>query len=460
MAEAVMMPNLGEAFAEAKILEWHKKVGDTIVKSDVLCDIETEKAVVEIESPGDGYLIKILAEEGRTVPLSNILAYIGKRNELLPKGIQKNTVSPDSHKKSRKTDMKNHDTVILRTRSTGTNTSGKVTPGTRATRVTTELEENSKNKPAYPCISPRANKLLMDCAIDAATIAGTGPAGRIVTRDVETYLEANDYRNIWITPAAKRLAIHEGINILQLKGSGESRRIMVRDIKRAIEEKPAMMSKMRQAIAKRLTQSCISIPHFFVMRSVDMTDLHTYNKELKKQGDFFSITDFILKSVMLTIKEFPLLNSVTDGTRIKLFSTVNLGIVVALEEGLIIPVLRNSEDMSIRELHKALEMLKKRVHSRKFLPEEISGSTFTVSNMGMFDVENFTAIINPGECAILAISSAMQRATVVDGQIKARSIMKMTLSSDHRIVDGITAAGFMNAIKRKLEDITLWKSLT
>jgi pyruvate dehydrogenase E2 component (dihydrolipoamide acetyltransferase) len=164
--------------------------------------------------------------------------------------------------------------------------------------------------------------------------------------------------------------------------------------------------------------------------------------------------------VILTIKEFPILNSVTDGTRIKLFSTVNLGIVVALEEGLIIPVLRNSEEMSIRELHKTLEILINKAHLRKLSPEEISGSTFTVSNMGMFDVENFTAMINPGECAILAISSTLQKAAVVDGEIKVRSIMKMTLSSDHRIVDGITAAGFMNAIKRKLEDISLWKSLT
>jgi pyruvate dehydrogenase E2 component (dihydrolipoamide acetyltransferase) len=459
MAKAVMLPDLGQTFAEAKILKWYKKVGDNVVKSDILCDIETDKAILEIESPDDGYLLKILVKEGRTVSIPYILAYIGKKNELLPKGT-KNTLSLESQTKSPKTNIENHDTVTLKTTNAGTNTSGKVTSGTKPTGVTTELEETSLKKPACPFISPRASKLLMDCAIDAANIAGTGPGGRIITRDIESYLEANDYGNIWITPAAKRLAINEGINILQLKGSGESRRIMVRDIKRAIEEKPETMSKMRQTIAKRLTQSYVSIPHFFVMRSVDMTDLHTYKKDLKEQGEFYSITDFILKSVILTIKEFPILNSVTDGTRIKLFSTVNLGIVVALEEGLIIPVLRNSEEMSIRELHKTLEILINKAHLRKLSPEEISGSTFTVSNMGMFDVENFTAMINPGECAILAISSTLQKAAVVDGEIKVRSIMKMTLSSDHRIVDGITAAGFMNAIKRKLEDISLWKSLT
>lgn len=457
MAKSVLMPNLGQTFEEAKILKWHKKAGDTLVKGDILCDIETDKAVIEIESPCDGSLLKILVKEDQIAPIHSILAYIGKKDERLPQEKRQKTLSRESKTKSRKTTMKTHGTLTVRTRDKGVDTSVKVSSGNK---VTTELKEGSGGKPTYPFISPRARKLLMDCSIDAANITGTGPGGRIGTRDIEAYLEAIDYRNIWITPAAKRLAINESINILQVKGSGESHRIMVRDIKRAITEKPKMMSKMRQTIAKRLTQSYISTPHFFVMKSVGMTDLLTYIKELKEQGEFYSITDFILKSVILSIKEFPVLNSVTDGTTIKQFSTVNLGIVVALEDGLIIPVLQNSEEMSLRELHNASEMLIKKARMRKLLPEEMSSSTFTVSNMGMLDVENFTAIINPGECAILAISSTLERAAVVDGHIKVRSIMKMILSSDHRIVDGVTAAGFMNAIKRKLEDITLWKSLT
>lgn len=460
MANVVMVPDLGQTFAEAKILKWVKKVGDHVVKSDILCEIETDKAVFEIESPGEGYLLKILVKEGQPVSHANILAYIGKKNELLTKGTQKNISSLESEAKSQRTNIENHDTVDLETRNEGTKPSGIVASGAKPTAAPTRIEGNGLKKPAGPFISPRASKLLRDCAIDVAHIAGTGPGGRVITRDIETYLEANDYENVLITPAAKRLAINEGIDILQLKGSGESRRIMVRDIKRAIEEKPEMMSKMRQAIAKRLTQSHASIPSFIVMRSVDMTDLHIYKNDLREQGKLYSITDFILKSVILAIKEFPILNSVTDGTRIKLFRTVNLGIVVALKEGLVIPVLRTSEEMNMQELHNTLEMLIDKTHLGKLSPEEISGSTFTVSNMGMFDVENFTAVINPGECAILAISSTLQKAAVVDGQIKVRSIMKMTLSSDHRSVDGITAAGFMNAIKTKLEDITLWKSLT
>lgn len=461
MPKKILMPNLGDTITDGTILKWYKKVGDSLVKGDILCDLETPKAIIEIESPDDGFLLEILVMEGQSIPSGAILAYIGKKNEPRFKVIRRETSSQKSQEQSQKKSTKTHGTVTKRTRENGIDTYVQVTSiPQKSTADRTELKERGVEQSIHPLISPRARKLIKGYAIDSLKISGTGPGGRIVTRDIEAYLESIDYRNIRITPAAEKLAINESINILQVKGSGESHRIMVRDIKRAITEKPKMMSKMRQTIAKRLTQSYIGTPHFFVMKSVDMTDLLTYKKELKEQGESYSITDFILKSVILSLKEFPMLNSVTDGTTIRMFSTISLGIVVALEEGLVVPVLQNSEEMSIKELHNVLEMLIKKAHLRKLSADEISSSTFTVSNMGMFDVENFTAIINPGECAILAISSTLERAVVVDGQIKVRSIMNMTLSSDHRIVDGVTVAGFMNAIKRKLEDITLWKSLT
>ena len=234
---------------------------------------------------------------------------------------------------------------------------------------------------------------------------------------------------------------------------------MVRDIEKAIAEKPKAMSKMRQVIAKRLTESFTTTPHFYATVSVDMTGLSAFRQELKARGESYTVTDFILEAVILSLKEFPAMNSVTDGTSLKWHSNVHLGLAVALENGLVVPPIRNAEELSIKELHDIARDLATRAREGKLSPDEMKGSTFTVSNMGMLDVENFFAIINPGEAAILAVASTIEKPVVINGKIEVRSIMKMTLSSDHRIADGNIAAAFVNAIKAKLQNLELWKRL-
>jgi pyruvate dehydrogenase E2 component (dihydrolipoamide acetyltransferase) len=278
-------------------------------------------------------------------------------------------------------------------------------------------------------------------------------------KDVNAYLDSLGYDKILITPAAKALAMQEGLNILRIRGTSEAGRITVQDVTRAIKEKPVKMSKMRMVIARRLTESFTSTPHFYVSRTVDMTDLLAFRKELKDRGEDFSVTDFILEAVILSLKEFPIVNSATDGTTVRWRGTVDLGMAVALEEGLVVPAIRNAEDLGMKELHKTVQSLAVKAREGKLLPDEMTGSSFTVSNMGMLDVDDFAAIINPGEGGILAVASTRERPTVVGGQIKIRSIMGMTVSVDHRIVDGSVAAAFINGIRRNLEDISLWKSL-
>lgn len=309
-------------------------------------------------------------------------------------------------------------------------------------------------------ISPRAKALADAKVIDPSRIKGSGPNGRIVEKDVLAYLAERGYANLRVSPAAKTLAAKQKVDILTVRGTGDSGRIMAGDVERALAERPKAMSKMRQVIASRLTHSFTTTPHIFVTVSVDMTDLLSYRQDLKKAGRDFTVTDFINEAVIMSLTEFPDVNSVTDGRTVTWHGSVNLGIAVGLENGLVVPVVRDAETLGIAELHEQATVLVQKAREGKLLPDEMSGSTFTVSNMGMMGVEQFTAIINPGEAAILAVGATVPTPVVRDGKIVVRSIMKITVSADHRVVDGMKAALFANAIKTKLEDTQLWKRLT
>jgi pyruvate dehydrogenase E2 component (dihydrolipoamide acetyltransferase) len=296
--------------------------------------------------------------------------------------------------------------------------------------------------------------------IDPSRIAGSGPGGRVIEKDVKTYLDAKGYSRLRISPAAKQLAAKEKLDVLAIQSTGDLGRISVADVQRALAERPKPMSKMRQVIAHRLTQSVVTAPHFFVTVEVDMSELVKFRAQLKEKGAPYTVTDIIAQAVVLTLKEFPEVNSVTEGKSTRWNSHVHLGVAVSLEQGLVVPAIRNADELTLAELNARAKELADKARAGKLTPDEMTGSTFTISNMGMLDVESFTAIINPGESAILAVSSTLQKPVVREGKVVVRSIMKMTLSADHRIIDGAMAARFVNAIKQKLEDVELWKLLT
>ncbi len=447
MAQAVVMPKFGQTTEESTIVKWHKKEGDVVKKGDIMFEIETDKAVLEVESFFDGVLLKRIIGEGETVPVSATVAFIGEKGEAVPDVVKP---VPAAKKEAAKPDQPvRKETGELRAAALAEPAPGR-----------TVIEKAEPVVPGRFFISPRAKALAKKSVIDPLRITGTGENGRVVERDVRAYLEKNGYFDLKISPSAKKLAALEGVDILTAKARSVSGRIMVQDIKTAIAERPKTLSKMRQVIAKRLTESFTTTPHFYISVSVDMTDLLAYRQELKDSGNVYSVTDFIFEAVIMALGEFPLLNSVSDGKTVRWHSSVDLGMAVALEEGLVVPVVRDAGEMSLLELHDAVKTLAEKARSSKLLPDEMSGSTFTVSNMGMMDVDNFSAIINPGESGILAVASTMAKAVVVNGKVAVRSIMKMTLSTDHRIVDGATGAAFVNAVKSKLEDIELWKSLT
>ena len=449
MATPIIMPKFGQMTEESAIVEWLKKEGDKVEKGDILFSVETDKSVMEVESFEAGTLLKITVPPGVSVPVQSTVGFLGSPGEAIPA-----VTAPAPAPKPE----------APRTAPTAA-----VAPKTPAPRIAESVAPVAappapvSAAPAAPAlfrISPRAATFARNSVIDPTRIKGTGPLGRVVEKDVQAYLDKHGYAQLRITPAAKEKAAKEKLDLLSLTGTGDGGRITMADVDRALAERPRTMNKMRQIIAQRLTQSVVTAPHFFVTVEVDMTELVKLRAQLKEKGAPFTVTDFIAEAAVLTLKEFPDVNSTTDGKTVRWHSRVHLGVAVSLEQGLVVPVIRNADDLTLAELNAQSKDLAERARAGRLPPDEMSGSTFTISNMGMLDVENFTAIINPGESAILAVSSTGKKAVVRNDQVVVRSIMKLTLSSDHRIIDGAMAAKFANAIKQKLEDIELWKRLT
>lgn len=443
MAQIVAMPKFGQMTEESTVLRWHRKEGETIRKGEVLLEIETDKAVLEVESFHEGTVLKIVVREGETVPVSAPLAVVGQPGEPIP---PIPVIAPPP-----KAEALSATPIAAAPRATGRR------PQSPAPSTPTAAPALAAPPRA---VSPRAKALLREHAVNPDNIRGTGPGGRVVEKDVRDYLAAVGYDRIRISPSARKLALNEGVDITAIRGTGAQGRIMVRDVELALAERPKPLSRMRLLIAQRLTQSFTTTPHFYVTVSADLTGLLALKKELTARKVEYSVTDFVMMAVTLALKEFPVVNSVTDGRTARWHSRVHLGLAVSLDDGLVVPVIRDADEKSLPELRDAAADFAARARTGKLLPDEMTGSTFTISNMGMLDVENFTAIINPGEGAILAVATGRETPMAIKGRIEIRTLMKMTLSADHRLIDGAVAARFIHAIKDKLEDMELWKSLT
>jgi len=445
MVTPIVMPKFGQMTEDSAIVEWLKKEGDTVAKGDVLFLVETDKSVMEVESFSEGTLLKIAVGVGVSVPVQSVVAYLGEKGEKVPV-----TAAPARAAAASAPPAARSAAPSARA----------AAPVAAALAPAIAPAAPSPAAPARFRISPRAAALARECVIDAHAIVGSGPDGRIVEKDVKAYLEANDYASLRVSPAAKAMAAKEGLDLIALGADNAGKRIAVADVERAVAEKPTAMSKMRQVIAQRLAQSVVTAPHFYVTVEVDMTETLAHRARLNAAGARYSVTDFIAQASVLALKEFPALNSATDGKSVRWHSRVHLGIAVNLDQGLVVPVVRGADEMTMAELSARSKELVDKARAGRLAPDEMSGSTFSISNMGMLDVEAFTAIINPGESAILAVSSTIRKPVVRGEQIVVRPIMKMTLSSDHRLIDGATAARFINSIKTKLEDNGLWSALT
>ncbi len=463
MAQFLVMPKFGQATEESTIVKWRVREGDAVRKGDIVFEIETDKATMEVESFFEGTVLKIIVPEGETVPVQSPVAILGQPGEPIP--------DPSTWPKPPPPDTtKAAEPPPLAPAGAPSPSPAPQERGARPAEATPLAVSAAAMPPPVPLpptspqtrvfASPRARALARHFALDIRRIPGSGPSGRIVEKDVQSYIEQHGIEQIRITPAAKQKAIREGIHLLDLQASGTDGRIVVTDVDRALAERPKPLSRMRQVIAERLTRSATTIPHFYVTVAVDMTDLLMFRNALKAAGKNYSVTAFILEAVALTLKEMPAFNSVTDGRTSQWRSRIHLGMAVSLEHGLVVPVIRDADRHTLAELSAAIQTLVEKARQGRLTPDEMTGSTFTVSNMGMLNVDHFTAIINPGESAILAVASTRPTPVVREGRVVIREMMNLTLSSDHRMVDGAQAAAFVNQIKAKLEDVSLWKSLT
>ncbi|MSP38857.1 MAG: 2-oxo acid dehydrogenase subunit E2 [Deltaproteobacteria bacterium] len=402
MPTNVIMPALGVAQQTGTLLKWLKAEGQSVTKGEPLMEIETDKATVEIEAAASGVLSRVTAKAGDEVPVGQTIALILAPGELAPQ-------SP------------------------------------------------------HPSPLPKGEGITQGHPLPQGEGRGEGRATTTTTtmRDLST---APSGGRILASPKAKRIAKERGIELSSLRGSGPEGTILAADVQRAANEnvaRPAAstapgllpLTPMRRIVGQRMTQSKQSAPHFYISMDIDMTAVTKLRNEAKDRGDesIPSINDFILQAAARALKDLPSMNSSFTEQGIQQHADINIGVAVALEEGLVVPVIRNADKLSLSELAKQSRALADKAQNKRLFPLDYEGGTFTVSNLGMLGVDSFIAIINPPQCAILAVGRVAPR-VVTDGDgIEIKSIMTATLSADHRIVDGASAARFLRQVKQALE---------
>jgi len=405
MVEYVIMPKLGFNMEKGTLLRWRKKEGDFVKEQEVLFEIETDKTVMEVEAQVSGVLRKILVTEGEEVPVTLPIAIIGDKDEDISKMINK------ACQKLGKSEMTEEEPKEVKRISQEIAEKGQIKP--------------KKEKKEFKKISPGARKKAKELGVEVQLVEGSGPGRVVIEKDI--------------------------LNYFQLKRETSKTFIKEKDI-----EKRIPYIGMRKIIGDRLSQSKFTAPHIYFTISVDMTKaisfLDTYNLDLQLK---VTINDLIVFIVAKVLKEQPNINCLLVGEEIVYHKDINIGVAVAIEEGLIVPVVKNADKKSLSTLSKETKKLIKLARERKLMPEDYKGGTFTVSNLGMYEIESFTAIINSPEAAILAVGEIKKIPIVVEKEnsekTEIRSIMKMTLSADHRLIYGAMAASFLNRIKYYLE---------
>ena len=443
MAEVVKMPKLSDTMEEGVVAEWHKKVGDEVKTGDILAEIETDKATMEFESFQDGVLLHIGVEKGGTAPVDSILAILGEKGEdisdLLEGGTDGKSADKKEDKKEDKTSDKKKDedkkveeepeydksaeekdTEKSEEKSADTFNSEKSSDKKQTTgKSTSEFKSEGRLK-----ASPLAKKMAADKGIELRSVPGTGIGGRIVMRDVENY-----------KPEAAKAAP---------SGGGESYR-----------DEP--VSQMRKTIAKRLSESKFTAPHFYLTMEIDMDHAMKQRESINKaiEPAKVSFNDLVIKAAAVALKKNPKVNASWRGDKIRYSDHVHIGVAVAVDEGLLVPVVRFADTKSLVAINGEVKVYAEKARSKKLQPSDWEGSTFTISNLGMFGIEEFTAIINTPDACILAVGTIVEKPVVKNGVIVVGNTMKVTLSCDHRVVDGAIGSAFLQTFKKYMENPVL-----
>ena len=443
MAKPVIMPKFEMSQEIGTVVEWLKKDGETVKQGEAILVVETDKVTMEVESPASGILAGTRGAPGEEIPVTEIIGYILKEGESLPAAAPK-AASPVAESKPE------------------------------------AAKEASSAAPAEGVkATPIAERIAKANNIDLSTVTGSGVQGKITKTDVEAAVSsaasAGVSDKVRATPAARRAAREEGVDLNTLTGTGPRQRVQEADVLQVVpaaqpvpqvvaEAESVPFAGMRKKIADRLTVSYQTAPHIYLTIKTDMTEFDVLRKKLNAKvkatnGPHVSATALLVKAVAWALKRNPWINSTLKEDHIELLPQVNVGMAVALEQGLIVPVIRDADAKGVGQLAAEVNDLAVRARDGQLVPAEVMGGTFTISNLGQFGIEQFTAIINPGQTAILAVGTIQKELVPAENdEIEIRPMMRMTLSADHRVIDGAVAARFLADLSEALESpsVILW----
>jgi len=431
VAIEVTMPKLSDTMEEGKILKWLVAEGDEVSSGDVIAEIETDKADMEMEAFEDGFIVKIVKAEGESAAVGEVIAFIGEAGEKVeaPAAGKKpeKKVEPQAEKEEPEKKEAEPKPAEKKQAAGAPKPEPSVAPPAAAVGAAVKA-------------SPIARRLADAAGVDIREIPGSGPEGRIVKRDVEAFLGGN-------------LPKLEPSELIAPRPEPAAEPTPAAVAKPQLAGTRVPLSSMRKTVAKRLSESKFTAPHYYVTIEVDMGPaMEARAVILEQDGVKISPNDFIVKACARALIEHPQVNAGLEGDEIVYHESADIGVAVALEEGLITPVVRDCQNKTLSQISAEIRELAERARARKLLPEEYSGNSFSISNLGMFGVDAFTAIINPPASAILAVGRVTEVPVAVDGRVTVGKRMKMTLSSDHRIVDGAVAAQFLATVKSILEN--------
>ncbi len=411
MAEIIRMPRLSDTMEEGNIVGWLKAVGDSVELGDVLAEVETDKATMELESYHEGVLLYVGVKEG-PIAVDGIIAVIGKEGEdfksQLESAMGTNGTSSDQEIEDvGDTSVKEESIALVKPDvSTGVNAPAKI----------------SKSSASRLKASPLAKKMASEAGISLDRVKGTGEMGRIVKRDIEMAITTSE---------------NEGFT----------------EVESTFEYGTFPISQMRKIIARRLGESKFQAPHFYLTIEIDLDNVIIARKAINENPDIrISFNDFIVKAAAMALRVHPDVNASWNGDSITYHRDINIGVAVAVDEGLLVPVLDHADKIGLARINSSVRSLAKKAKSKKLQPEEMQGNTFTISNLGMFGIEEFTAIINPPDACIMAVGSIVKKPVIKDGVIEVGNRMKVTLSCDHRVVDGAVGARFLSTFRSMLEN--------
>jgi pyruvate dehydrogenase E2 component (dihydrolipoyllysine-residue acetyltransferase) len=426
MATTVYMEALSPTMEEGRVVKWHKREGEAVKTGETLAEVETDKAVMDLVARADGVLRQVSAAEGQTVPVGSVVAVIAAPGEQVG-------AAPGPSSTPSRGGMRDAGSVVP-------NTTAPTAASAAAAPAPVAAAAGSRDVKA----SPLARRIARETGLDLKLVTGSGPGGRVVKRDLEQAGrgEQGEVRSAAAPPSAAPVVPLPAPLSPPVRGGGAD-----------YEDVP--LTQIRKTIAKRLVTSLGPVPHFFLTTEVDMERAAEAREALNRQLDDagkVSFNDVIIKATALALRRHRPCNAWFQDDHVRYWNAVHIGMAVALEDGLITPVIRDADVKSLAEIGREARELAGRARSRRLRPEEYTGSTFSVSNLGMFDIDEFTAVINPPEAGILAVGAITPKPTVVDGQVVPRRRLRVTMSCDHRVIDGATGAAFLRTLKQMLEN--------